>query len=98
MAVECKEKCRVCRKNYVLVSWRHGYVICYDCQKSQLQKEVKDPAMKKLLNIPEEYYKQNAFLRDIKLNCIRFGKLTDKQIEAFKKAVEKMKEAAKSLS
>ena len=48
--------------------------------------------MKKMFNIPEEFYKENAFLRDIKINYLRFGKLSEKQIEFFKKAVKKMEE------
>jgi len=57
--------------------------------------EIKDAAMKKLLNIPEEFYKENSFLRSIKINCLRFGKLSEKQVEAFKKTVKKMKESNK---
>lgn len=92
MAVRYKQKCFKCRKNYVLVSGMHNYAICYDCQKEELSKEIKDPKMKKLFDIPEECYKQNSFLRSIKSNYLRYGALTEKQIEAFKKAA---KEAAK---
>ena len=68
------------------------FTLCYDCQKEDLNKEVKDPEMKKLFDIPEEFYKKNSFLRSIKINYFRFDKLSEKQIEAFKKTVEKMKE------
>lgn len=44
--------------------------------------------MKKLFDIPEEYYKKNAFLRSIKSNYLKFGKLSDKQIEYFEKTVK----------
>lgn len=91
--VAYKEKCRRCKKNYVLVTWKQRYVICYDCQKQSLQQEISDPAMKKLFNIPEEMYKNNIFLRNIKLSYLQFGTLTEKQIDAFKKAVKKMKES-----
>ncbi len=91
--VQYKEKCRRCRKNYVLVTWKQRYVICYDCQKQSLQQEISDPAMKKLFTIPEELYKENIFLRNIKLSYLQFGTLTEKQIDAFKKAVKKMKES-----
>lgn len=47
--------------------------------------------MKKMFDIPEDFYKKNSFLRSIKINYLRYGKLTEKQIEAFKKAVDKMK-------
>lgn len=73
------------------VSRGQKFVICYDCQKEDLKKEIKDPEMKKLFDIPEEFYRTNSFLRSIKANYIRFGKLSEKQIEAFKKTVEKLK-------
>lgn len=92
MAVRYKQKCFKCRKNWVTVSRGNNFALCYDCQKDDLNKEVKDPEMKKLFDIPEEFYKKNSFLRSIKLNYFRFDKLTEKQIEAFKKTVEKMKE------
>ena len=48
--------------------------------------------MKKLFDIPESFYKENSFLRDIKINYLRFGNLSEKQIEAFKKVVNDMNE------
>ncbi len=68
------------------------FPICYDCQKDELNKEIKDPEMKKMFDIPEDFYRKNSFLRSIKLNYFRFDKLSEKQIEAFKKTVKKMKE------
>ena len=47
--------------------------------------------MKKLFNIPEKYYKKSLFLRNIKLNYLRYGGLTDKQIETFKKVAKQLK-------
>ena len=38
---------------------------------------------------------ENAFLRNIKSNYIRYGKLTEKQIDAFKKVASKLKEIKK---
>ncbi len=86
-----KEKCRKCRKNWVLVSWRNRYALCYDCQKGDLKADIKDPKMRKFFNIPEEFYQKNSFLRNIKMSYIQYEKLTDKQIEAFKKVVEDLK-------
>lgn len=86
-----KQKCPRCRKNWVTVTRRTQYNVCYDCEKSELQGEIKDPKMKKLFDIPEEFYKNNAFLRDIKINYLKWEKLSDRQIEAFEKCVEKMK-------
>lgn len=91
MAVQFKQKCFKCKKNWVLVGKGQRFVVCYDCQKDELKKPIKDPKMKKMFDIPEEFYRKNAFLRSIKSNYLRFGKLSDKQIEAFKKAVDKMK-------
>lgn len=78
----------------VLVSSRSQFPQCYDCQKSELSGEIKDPKMKKMFDIPEEFYKQSSFLRSIKSNYLKFGSLTDKQIEFFKKVVAEMKEKA----
>ena len=92
MAVRYKQKCYVCKKNYVIATYRQRYVLCYECQKKELEGEIKDPKMKQLFDIPEQYYKDNAFLRDIKINYLKYNTLTKKQIEAFKKTVQKIKE------
>lgn len=92
MAIKYKKKCIRCQKNYVPATWKDRYVTCYECQKKELEGEIKDPKMKKFFDIPEEYYKENAFLRNIKINYLRYGSLTEKQIEAFKKAVKKIEE------
>jgi hypothetical protein len=55
--------------------------------------EIKDPKMKKMFDIPEEFYKENSFLRDIKIKYLQWGELTEKQIEAFKKVAKDMKDA-----
>lgn len=91
MAVRYKQLCMRCKKNYVSVTSRQRYVMCYDCQMKDINSKIKDPKMKKLFDIPEEFYKKNGFLADIKMNYLRFGNLTEKQIEAFKKTVEKLK-------
>jgi len=48
--------------------------------------------MKRMFKLPEEFYKNNSFLRDIKIKYIKFGGLTEKQIDAFKKTVKQLKE------
>lgn len=93
MRITYKQICRMCKQNYVIVSSKQDYITCYDCQKKDLGGKVKDPKMKKLFDIPESYYQENLFLRSIKLNYLRCGSLTDKQIEAFKKAVKWLKES-----
>lgn len=85
-----KQKCMKCNKNYVLTNWRNKFPVCYECEKSELSKEVTDPAMKEMFNIPEQFYKENSFLRAIKKNYLKYGQLTEKQIEAFKKVVSDM--------
>lgn len=90
MGIQFKQKCQRCKKNYVLASRRQRFVICYDCQKEELSSEIIDPKMRKLFDIPEEYYKKNSFLRNIKISYLRRGELTEKQIEAFKKVVEEL--------
>ncbi len=75
----------------VLITGRNQFPICYDCQKAELQGEIKDPKMKKMFNISEELYKKSGFLRSIKSNYLRYGNLSEKQIEFFKKTVKEMK-------
>lgn len=57
--------------------------------------EITDPEMKTLFDIPTEFYKHNLFLRNIKIAYLQNGKLSEKQIAAFKKIVEKMKQEEK---
>ncbi len=92
MAILLKKKCNRCRKNYVKCSRRQGYILCYDCQKPQLEQEIEDPVMKKLFDIPEEFYRKNGFLCELKSKYIRFGSLSEKQIEVFKKVVKELEE------
>lgn len=96
MAVSYKQKCRRCKQNWVVVGYRNRNPLCFECEKDALTGEITDPEMKKMFKIPEEFYKQNAFLRDIKINYLKYKRLTEKQIEAFKKAAEKLKEEKKA--
>lgn len=89
--VRFKQRCFRCRKNYVLVSGNQRFAACYDCQKKELSRKIKDPEMKKLFDIPEEFYMKNSFLRDIKLKYLNFRELSENQIKAFKKTVSEMK-------
>ena len=92
MKIKYKHLCLRCKKNYVLISRKQGYPICYDCQKDELHTVIEDAKMKEFFDIPEKLYEQNGFLRNIKLSYIRNKSLTDKQIEGFKKVVEKLKQ------
>jgi len=92
VSVKFKQKCPKCRKNYVVVTSRQTFIRCYDCQKEDMQGEIKNPKMKKMFNIPEEFYKNNSFLRAIKVNYLKYETLSEKQIEAFEKVVKQMQE------
>ena len=92
MPIRFKQRCMRCKKNYVTVSRNQRFVLCYECQKGELKGTIKDPKMKKLFNISEEFYKKNSFLRAIKANYIKYKNLSEKQIQAFKKTVKKLKE------
>ena len=94
MVIQYKQKCCICRSNYAVVTRRDRYAICYDCHKKQMHGKIDDPKMKELFDIPEEYYKKSMFLRNIKINYLKYGNLTEKQIEAFKKTASKMKDLA----
>lgn len=91
-APQYKQKCIRCRKNYVIVTWRSKNRICYECQKKEMEGEIKDPKMKKLFDLPEEYYMEIPFLRNIKINYLKYGSLTERQVEAFGQAVKRHKE------
>lgn len=95
MVVQYNQQCMRCRKNYVLVSGRNNYPLCYECQKTELNQPIKDKKMKEFFNIPEEFYKESQFLRNIKIYYIKFKELSEKQKEFFKKVVEEMKNSAK---
>lgn len=86
-----KQKCIRCKKNYVIISWKQKYPICYECQKEELHKKIKNKKMQKFFDIPEEFYKQSSFLRSVKLYYLRFNTLSEKQIEVFKETVKKLK-------
>jgi hypothetical protein len=91
MAVQFKQRCAKCKKNFVLATSRSSYIVCYDCQKASISGEITNPAYKQLFDIPEEFYKENAFLRNIKANYLKYKSLTEPQASAFKKVVEKIK-------
>lgn len=91
MVTSYKMLCYRCKKTYVPASWSDKFVTCYDCSKNELSAPIQDPQIKKMFDIPEEFYRENFFLRKIKLNYIRYQNLTDRQIEAFKETVKKLK-------
>jgi len=93
--VKFKQKCFRCKSNYVVITSRQKFALCYDCQKSEMVGEINNPKMKEMFDIPKEYYENNSFLRNIKVNYLKYGELTERQIEAFKKTVEDLKSGKK---
>jgi hypothetical protein len=88
-----KQKCAMCKENWVEMFSTRQFPICVKCHMKQIDKEIKDPKMKKLLGIPNKLYEKSSFLRNIKQSYLRFENLSEKQIEAFKKTVKELKEA-----
>ena len=83
-----KQKCAICKVNMVLMYSYRQFPICVKCQMQRIDKEIKDPQMKKMFAISKELYEQSSFLRNIKESYLRFDSLTEKQIEAFKKTIK----------
>ena len=94
MAFKYKQKCGICKTNYVTTTRMQHFVVCEACQKRQMAGEIKDPEMKKMFDVPEIFYRENSFLRNIKKYYLKFDKLSEKQIEIFKKVAEDMKNKA----
>ncbi|PIZ50748.1 hypothetical protein COY27_06050 [Candidatus Woesearchaeota archaeon CG_4_10_14_0_2_um_filter_33_13] len=87
-----KQKCAMCKTNWVEMFSRKQFPICSKCQMKKLNKPIEDPKFKKMFDLPTELYEKSSFLRNIKEAYLRFGNLTEKQIEAFKKTVKDLKE------
>ena len=90
-----KQKCAICKDKMVTIFSYKQFPKCSDCEMKEIDKPIKDAKMKKLFDIPREFYIENYFLRNIKNSYIRFGNLSEKQIEAFKKSVKEMKAGPK---
>ncbi len=80
----------------MVVMYSHKqFPLCVDCHLKQLNHPIDDPEFQKLFDIPLKLYQESYFLRKIKENYLRFGSLTEKQIETFKKVVEDLKQGKK---
>ena len=86
-----KQKCKICNDNMVVIYSYRQYPICIECQMKRINVEIEDPKMKKFFDIPKELYEKSSFLRNIKQAYISFKNLSEKQVEAFKKAVKDLK-------
>lgn len=86
-----KQRCVMCKKNMVLMYSSRQFPICAQCQMKQINQPIEDAKFKKMFDLPEKFYLESSFLRSIKEAYIRFGSLTEKQVEAFKKTVKELK-------
>ena len=86
-----KQKCALCKTEWVIMFSHRQFPICVKCHMKKISEKVEDKTFD-FLNIPNSLYEQSSFLRNIKESYQRFKNLTDKQIEAFKKTVQDLKE------
>ena len=86
--VQYKETCMVCKKNKVLITGKRQRPVCISCQFKGIDKPITDPKFKQMFDIDPRLYEQNYFLRDIKAKYLRFGQLSEKQIEVFEKVAK----------
>jgi hypothetical protein len=90
-----KQRCAICKNNMVIMYSYRQFPICVDCHMKQINQEIEDPKMKKFFDHPKSLYEKSSFLRNIKQAYIRFGNLSEKQVEAFKKTVKDLKNPKK---
>ncbi len=69
--------------------------VCTECQMKSFSVEITDPKFKKLFNIDPKFYEVSGFLRDIRYQYSKYHNLTEKQIAAFKKVVDELKNPKK---
>ena len=86
-----KQLCAICKKSHVLISSRNQFPICTSCSMKQINQPITDETFRKLFDIDQKLYEESSFLRSIKSNYLRFGSLSDKQVEVFKKVVAELK-------
>ena len=94
MRARYKQLCIICRKNHVLISSYRQVPICVDCSMKQISKPIEDEKFRKMFDIDQKLYESSSFLRSIKSNYLRFGALSEKQIEMFKKVAAEIKGAS----
>ncbi|MBI2144633.1 hypothetical protein HYU17_05840 [Candidatus Woesearchaeota archaeon] len=85
-----KQLCAICRKSHVLIITRGQFPICTPCSMKQINQPIADEKFRKLFDIGQNLYEQSSFLRSIKSNYLRFGSLSDRQIEMFKKVAAEL--------
>ncbi len=87
-----KQRCALCKDNMVVMYSGRQFPICVSCHMKRIDQPIEGEKYKKLLDIPKESYKKSLFLRNIKESYLRFGSLTEKQVEAFRKTIKELKE------
>lgn len=85
-----KQLCAICRKNHVLISARGQFPICTACSMREISKPIEDEKFRKMFDIDKKLYEKSSFLRSIKSNYLRFGSLSEKQVETFKMVAEEL--------
>ncbi len=85
-----KQICAICRKNHVLISARGQFPICTACSMREISKPIEDEKFRKMFDIDQKLYEQSSFLRSIKSNYLRFGSLSEKQVETFKRVAAEL--------
>jgi len=91
MRYSYKQKCIVCRKDYAIVTWKDRNPVCVKCKMKEIARPIKDGKFKKLFDIDKTLYEKSGFLRNIKSSYLRFGNLSEKQVEMFKKVAQEIK-------
>lgn len=84
-----KKKCALCRDKMAIITSFSQFPVCDCCQMKRIKGNIADKEYE-FLNINDKLYKESYFLRNIKENYLRYGNLSEKQIEAFKKVVKEM--------
>lgn len=85
-----KQICAICRKNHVLISARGQFPICTACSMREISKPIEDEKFRKMFDIDQKLYEQSSFLRSIKSNYLRFGSLSEKQVDTFKRVAAEL--------
>lgn len=90
-----QQRCGLCKKNMVMMYSHKQFPVCTSCNMKQINQPIDDPEYKKFFDIPEKFYLESYFLRNIKSSYIRFGSITENQRAAFLKTVADMKKGKK---
>ncbi len=85
-----KQICAICTKNHVQIIASSQLPICTSCSMREISRPIEDEKLRKMFDIDQKLYEQSSFLRSIKSNYLRFGSLSEKQVEVFKKVAAEL--------